>query len=112
MDAGRWTMSGRAVLVTGATSGIGLETARALSNLGALVLVGARDAARGRGVVERIVGEGGHAELLTADLSSFASVRGAAERISTKHPRLDVLVHNAGMVARRRGLTADRHEQT
>ncbi|HEY6931584.1 MAG TPA: SDR family oxidoreductase [Thermoanaerobaculia bacterium] len=105
-------MSGRAVLVTGATSGIGLETARALARLGAQVLVGARDEARGRGVVERIVREGGQAELVTADLSSFASVRGAAERISTKHPRLDVLIHNAGMVARRRALTADGHERT
>jgi len=112
MDAGRRPMSGRTVLVTGATSGIGLETARALARLGALVLVGARDETRGRGVVETILGEGGQADLVMIDLASFASVRSAAERVSTKYARLDVLVNNAGMVARRRGRTADGHERT
>jgi len=112
MNAGQRPMSGRTVLVTGATSGIGLETARALARLGALVLVGARDETRGRGVVETILGEGGQADLVMIDLASFASVRRAAERVGMNHARLDVLVNNAGMAARRRGRTADGHEET
>src|SRR5215468_6015967 len=112
MDAGARPMSGRTILVTGATSGIGLETARALARLGALVLIGARDEARGRNAVETIQSDGGQADLLIIDLASFASVRRAAERVSTKYFRLDVLVNNAGTVTRRRKRTADGHERT
>jgi len=112
MDAGPRSMSGRTVLVTGATSGIGLETARALGRLGALVLVGARNEARGRSVVETITGDGGQADLVTIDLASFASVRRAADWVSARSSRLDVLVNNAGTVTRRRERTTDGHERT
>ena len=112
MDAGPRSMNGRTVLVTGATSGIGLETARALGRLGALVLVGARNEARGRSVVETITGDGGQADLVTIDLASFASVRRAADWVSARSSRLDVLVNNAGTVTRRRERTTDGHERT
>jgi NAD(P)-dependent dehydrogenase (short-subunit alcohol dehydrogenase family) len=89
-------MTGKTVLVTGATGGIGLETARALARRGARVLVGARDAARGQAVADGIVRGGGRAELLLVDLASFASTREAAARTLAAHPVLDVLVNNAG----------------
>ena len=105
-------MGGRTVLVTGATSGIGLETARALARLGALVAVGARDPARGAAVVAELEREGGRAELLPVDLASFDSVRRAAQDFAAAHESLDVLVNNAGTAVARRETTADGHERT
>ncbi len=105
-------MAATTILVTGATGGIGLETARALARQGARVLIGARDASRGRAVVDGIGGEGGRAELLLVDLASFASVREAANRTLAAHPSIDVLVNNAGTARRHRRLTADGHEVT
>ena len=110
MDAVSNPMKGKTVLITGATSGIGLETARGLERMGAHVVIGARDPARGQAVVEEIQREGGRAELLEIDMASFASVRRAAERFLSSHPRLDVLVNNAGTAVRERRLTADGHE--
>ena len=105
-------MTGRTVLVTGATGGIGFETARALARRGAHVVVGARDASRGQAAVDGIRAAGGGAELLVMDLASFASVREAARRLAAERSSLDVLVHNAGCVQRERRLTADGHEVT
>jgi NAD(P)-dependent dehydrogenase (short-subunit alcohol dehydrogenase family) len=105
-------MSGKTVLVTGATSGIGLETARSLSKMGARILVGARDAARGQAVVEELRRGGGVAELVIVDQTSFASVREAAARVAAAHSSLDVLVNNAGTAIRRRRVTKDGHEAT
>jgi retinol dehydrogenase-12 len=105
-------MTGKTVLVTGATGGIGLETARALARMGAEVVVGARDIERGQGVVDELVRKGGRARLLPIDLGSFASVREAARRLSAAHPALDVLVNNAGVVLRERRLSVDGHELT
>jgi NAD(P)-dependent dehydrogenase (short-subunit alcohol dehydrogenase family) len=106
------TMAGRIVLVTGATSGIGLETARGLAARGAHVVLGVRDAARGEDVARRIAAEGGTAEVLPLDLDSFASVRSAAERFAAGHERLDVLVNNAGTALRKREISSDGHERT
>jgi retinol dehydrogenase 12 len=105
-------MTGKAILVTGATSGIGLEAARALARLGARIVVGARDPVRGQRVVDAIVRGGGEAELLLVDLASFASTREAAARAAARLPALDVLVNNAGTARRERRLTADGHEVT
>jgi len=103
-------LTGKTVLVTGSTGGIGLETARALAAMGAEVVIGARDAVRGQAVVAELARAGRHAELLPIDLASFASVREAVERFTKTHSRLDVLVNNAGVVTRDRRLTADGHE--
>jgi retinol dehydrogenase-12 len=105
-------MTGKTVLVTGATGGIGLETARALARMGAEVAVGARDAARGQVVVDDLLREGHRAQLLTIDLGSFDSVRRAAGDFAARHPRLDVLVNNAGVGLKERRLGIDGHELT
>jgi len=105
-------LDGRVVVVTGATSGIGLETARGLAQLGAQVVVGARDPSRGRAVVDELRQGGLGAELLELDLASFASVRAASSRFLAAHQTLDVLVNNAGVVMRRRELSPDGHELT
>jgi NAD(P)-dependent dehydrogenase (short-subunit alcohol dehydrogenase family) len=105
-------MAGRTVLVTGATSGIGLETARQLAGLGAHVVLGVRDAARGAEVAAGIAGEGAAADVLPLDLASFQSVREAVAQFAAAHPALDVLVNNAGVAVRRRRLTVDGHELT
>ena len=105
-------MDGRTVLVTGSTSGIGLETARYLAGMGARVVLGVRDRTRGEEVAVRIAREGGVAEVLPIDLSSFASVREAAARFGAAHASLDVLVNNAGTAVPKRRVTADGHEVT
>jgi retinol dehydrogenase-12 len=105
-------MTGKTVLITGATGGIGLETARALAKLGARVVLGARDAVRVQAVAREIAAAGGSAETLDVDLASFASVRRAAGRFSDAHASLDVLVNNAGIAMRERLVTEDGHERT
>ena len=100
------------VLVTGATGGIGLEIARQLSARGATVLVGGRDPARTRAAVEAVAREGGRAEPFLADLAVLAEARAAAARLLEGHPRLDVLVNNAGVTSWRRRTTPEGHERT
>jgi retinol dehydrogenase-12 len=108
------TMSGKTCLVTGATSGIGKETAVRLAALGATVIIVARTATRGEGAVEEIRRRvpGARVEVVVADLSSLARVRRLAEEILARYNRLDVLVNNAGVIMRNRQLTADGLETT
>ncbi|GAC1306302.1 MAG: SDR family oxidoreductase [Vulcanimicrobiaceae bacterium] len=100
------------VLVTGATGGIGLATARALAALGAHVIVGARDVVRGAAVADDLVRAGGRANVIAVDLASLRSVREAAARYRSAYASLDVLVNNAGIIATRRETTVDGHEKT
>jgi NAD(P)-dependent dehydrogenase (short-subunit alcohol dehydrogenase family) len=107
-------MSGTTCLVTGATSGIGKETALRLALLGATVVIVARDAARGAAAGAEITGRVPRAEVevMTADLSSLAQVRRLAGDVLGRHARLDVLVNNAGVISPRHQLTADGLETT
>jgi NAD(P)-dependent dehydrogenase (short-subunit alcohol dehydrogenase family) len=87
--------SGRVALVTGASGGIGLETARVLAARGAHVLLACRSMGRGRAAAARI---GGSTEVVRLDLASLDSVREAAARVRGRHERLDLLVNNAGVM--------------
>ena len=108
------TMSGLTCLVTGATSGIGKETALRLAMLGAEVIVVARDTARGEAVAAEISSRAplARVEVMTADLSSLAQVRRLAGEVVARRDRLDVLVNNAGVISMRRQLTAEGLETT
>ena len=107
-------MSGTTCLVTGATSGIGKETALRLAMLGATVVIVARDAARGAAAGAEITGRVplAQVEVMTADLSSLAQVRRLAGDVLGRHGRLDVLVNNAGLISPHHELTADGLETT
>jgi NAD(P)-dependent dehydrogenase (short-subunit alcohol dehydrogenase family) len=104
----------RVILVTGATDGIGRETARALASLGHRVILHGRTAAKAEAAAAALRRDLPTAELTTAagDLSSLAEVRGLAAALREAHPRLDVLLHNAGVYATSRQLTADGLELT
>jgi short-subunit dehydrogenase len=79
------------VLVTGATAGIGQETAKLFARRGANVVITGRDTERGAQTVAAIEAEGGRAEFIAADLNDIKSVRRLAERAGD----VDVLINNA-----------------
>ena len=102
------------VLVTGATDGLGKRVALELTQRGATVLVHGRSRERCEAVLEEVRrGTGSErAHYYLADLSSLGAVRGLAEQILSEHDRLDVLVNNAGVIAREREETEDGLELT
>ena len=108
--------STRTVLITGATDGIGYETAHLLVAEGCTVIVHARTSERGEEAVERLVKQGTEPmrlRLAVADFTSFAEVAAMAHMVAEAHPRLDVLVNNAAVAGENhRVLTKDGHEQT
>jgi NAD(P)-dependent dehydrogenase (short-subunit alcohol dehydrogenase family) len=108
------TLTGQACLVTGATGGIGLETARALAKRGATVIAHGRNEARSQAAVADIQASTGneHVAPLVADLSDLAQVRRMAADLKARYPRLDLLVNNAGAFYMRRQESADGYELT
>jgi NAD(P)-dependent dehydrogenase (short-subunit alcohol dehydrogenase family) len=108
------SMSGKTCLVTGGTSGIGLETATALAKLQAEVVIVGRDRAKTQGVVDRIRSESGNSrvDFLIADLSSQSEIRRLAAEFLGRYPRLDVLINNAGAMFDQRLETVDGIEMT
>jgi retinol dehydrogenase-12 len=101
-------------LVTGATAGIGLETARGLARAGFRVLMAGRDAERLERARRMVAERSGSAqiELALADFASLAAVRGLAEGILAAHDRLDLLLNNAGLITPRFQRSADGYELT
>ena len=107
-----WDLSGKTILITGAASGIGVETARALLGAGATVVLAVRDTAKGQSVAQELSDSTGNrgVSVLELDLSSLASVRRATDEFLQKWPRLDVLINNAGVMATPPEMTADGFE--
>ncbi|MEV3859163.1 oxidoreductase [Streptomyces sp. NPDC050095] len=104
--------SQRVAVVTGAGSGLGLATARALAHRGARVVLAVRDPDKGRAAAASITAGRRDARLdvRRLDVSDLDSVRAFADGLRAEHPRIDVLVNNAGVMAPPRTLTAQGHE--
>jgi len=108
------SLEGKTGLVTGATSGIGEAAALEIARMGATVVLAGRDLKKCQAAVASIRQETGNpnVEYLLADLSSQAEIRAMAAEFLKRHPRLDVLVNNAGAVFLRRRLSVDGIEMT
>jgi len=106
-------LTGIQALVTGGTSGLGAETARALASKGAAVVITARDVPKGEQVAKGIRESTGNdaVEVEELELGSLASVRDFAGRFLAKHASLNILVNNAGVMACPFGKTRDGFEQ-
>jgi NAD(P)-dependent dehydrogenase (short-subunit alcohol dehydrogenase family) len=90
--------SGKTILITGSTDGVGRHVALELGAAGATTLIHGRDRQRGEAVVDALRKAGkASAQLYLADLGSLAEVRRLAEAIRRDHQRLDVLINNAGI---------------
>lgn len=107
-------MKDKTVLITGATAGIGRQTARKIAAMGAAVVIVGRNEAKARAVVSAIQQETGNDRVayLLADLSSMKSTEALAQEYRTRFDRLDVLVNNAGAIIMTRGETVDGFENT
>jgi len=105
-------MRNKTCLVTGANSGIGLETARGLARLDARVVMVCRDQKKGEAARRDIMATTGNGkiDLLIADLASLKSVRKLAEQVNANYPQLHVLIHNAGLMSKHREVSADGFE--
>ncbi|KEY64643.1 hypothetical protein S7711_02845 [Stachybotrys chartarum IBT 7711] len=105
---GKW--SDKTVMVTGCSSGVGIETVKALHETGATVYGTARDLNKAKSALSSII-DSDRLHLLELDLNSLASVRKAADTfLAQPNPRLNVLITNAGVMATPEGRTADGFE--
>lgn len=104
--------TGRVAVVTGANSGLGYESAKALAEAGAHVVMAARNASKAQAARDAILAAQPDAslELVALDLGDLGSVRAAADAILAEHPALDILLDNAGLMAMPEGRTADGFE--
>lgn len=105
-------LTGTLAVVTGASTGLGEETTRALAAHGATVVMAVRDPERGRAAADRIrsVVPDARLELRELELASLASVRSFADGLLADHDRLDLLINNAGIMACPEGTTVDGFE--
>jgi NAD(P)-dependent dehydrogenase (short-subunit alcohol dehydrogenase family) len=106
------SLRGKRVLVTGVSSGLGVETARALAAHGALIVGAARDLAKARAATEHIRAQssGGGMELVQLDLASLAIIRACADALLAAGKPFDLVIANAGVMACPKGTTADGFE--
>jgi len=106
-------LSGKRILVTGVSAGLGVETARALAAHGAWVVGAARDLTKAEGATGAVRAEarnGGGLELVELDLASLASVRNCADALNAAGKPFDLVIANAGVMATPKGTTADGFE--
>jgi len=106
-------LSGKVAIVTGANSGMGLETARELARKNATVVLACRSRERGGRAIESLRAgiPAARAELMQLDLASLASVRAFARGFRASHDRLDILVNNAGVLLAPHSTTEDGFER-
>ena len=114
----KWTendvpaQAGRLAIVTGSNTGLGFDTARVLAERGAKVVMAVRDTAKGESAAARIrsLTPGAEVTVHKLDLGSLASVRDAAAELAAAHPRIDLLINNAGVMYPPKQTTADGFE--
>ena len=114
----RWTSGdvpgqrGRLAVVTGANTGLGFETARILAARGASVVLAVRDTGKGKAAAARIAGTapGATVTVQPLDLASLESIRAAAGELRARHPRIDLLINNAGVMFPPKQTTVDGFE--
>jgi NAD(P)-dependent dehydrogenase (short-subunit alcohol dehydrogenase family) len=99
---------GRVAVVTGANTGLGFETAKVLTERGATVVLAVRDVDKGRQAAARLTGD---VTVLQLDLTSLDSVRTAAAELHERHPRIDLLINNAGVMYTPKQTTQDGFER-
>ena len=107
-------MQGKTILISGATNGIGKESALELAKMGAQIVIIGRNKARTDETLREIQSASGNKDVhaLIADLSSMADVRRVAADFKKQYSRLDVLLNNAGAVFQSRQETVDGYEMT
>jgi NAD(P)-dependent dehydrogenase (short-subunit alcohol dehydrogenase family) len=105
-------LSGKRALVTGSSGGLGAETARVLALRGAAVTLTARDLPKGEAVAAEIRASTGNpdVDVMSVELTDFASVRAFAKEYLSRHAALQILVNNAGVMACPLARTADGYE--
>lgn len=99
--------TGRVAVITGANTGLGFETAKALAARGAHVVLAVRNTEKGKQAADRISGTVSVQEL---DLTSLDSIRAAATQLRADHPKIDLLINNAGVMTTPQGVTKDGFE--
>src|SRR6201996_9635856 len=107
-------LSGKRILVTGVSAGLGVETARSLAAHGALVVGAARDLAKAKTATAQVqkdaADHGGGFQVVALDLANLKSVRACADELLAKGEPFDVIIANAGVMATPFGHTADGFE--
>ncbi|MGK2881929.1 MAG: SDR family NAD(P)-dependent oxidoreductase [Mycobacterium sp.] len=109
----KWTtadipdQTGRTAVITGANTGLGFETAKALAGKGAHVVIAVRNPDKGKQAAAQI---GGDVEVQELDLTSLDSIRSAADALKAGNERIDLLINNAGVMTTPKGTTADGFE--
>ena len=114
----KWTtadipdQSDRVAVITGANTGLGYETALALAEHGAHVVLAVRNLDKGKDAAARITANGprGEVALQELDLTSLDSVRAAARQLRSDHERIDLLINNAGVMWTPKSVTSDGFE--
>jgi NAD(P)-dependent dehydrogenase (short-subunit alcohol dehydrogenase family) len=114
----KWTtadipdQTGRVAVITGANTGLGYETARALAEHGAHVVLAVRNLDKGKDAAARITADGprGEVALQELDLTSLDSVRAASRQLRSDYDRIDLLVNNAGVMWTPKSVTSDGFE--
>lgn len=105
-------LDGKVAVITGANSGLGLESAKALAGKGAHVVMAARNQDKAAAARDEILSVHPEAslEIVELDLGSFESTKRAAATIAAAHPKIDILLNNAGLMAMPERRTADGYE--
>ncbi|ANW63228.1 short-chain dehydrogenase [Mycobacterium sp. djl-10] len=96
--------TGRIAVITGANTGLGFETAKALAAKGAHVVIAVRNTDKGVQAADRISGA---VSVQALDLTSLDSIRTAADQLKADHPKIDLLINNAGVMTTPKGTTKD-----